>query len=131
MEMTNETNELDMKVGTKEMSSLKPKPVKIISAEVVDVKSKEQKMIGKKLNLFVKHPDKIEAVLISSVQYIKGKEIKDSGIWLTRDSENNIQKGSALAILLDHTGTKTIRELTGKEVNTILDAKGYLTIKCY
>lgn len=127
--MKMEIDDLEIEVGTKETASLKPKKVKVLSLALTEIKSKDGKYIGKKLNCIVKHPDRDEAINISSLQFVKGKEIKTTGIWMTKDSDNLIQKGSSLAILLDFMKAKTIKELVGKEIDTVLDEAGYVVFK--
>jgi len=123
-------NDMEIGVGTKESVALEPKNVLIQQAKIEEVKNKENKRIGDKVNLICKHPDKEEPITISSVKYEKGDQIKASGIWFNKDDEGKIQKGSALAIMLEHLKCSNIKELENKEVGTTLD-KGYLCVKAY
>lgn len=120
-----EQEELNLGIGTKETVALKPAKVKIVKATV------EPAGKGKKVSCEVKHPEKEETIKISELRYIKGTEVVVSGTWLNQDEDGLIRKGSALANLLNHLGCKTIKELEGKEVDTELDAKGYLCFKAY
>ena len=120
-----EQNELNLGIGTKENVALKPAKVKIEKISI------EPAGKGKKVSCEVKHPDKEETIKISELRYIKGTEVVVSGTWLNQDEDGLIRKGSALATLLTFLDCKTIKDLEGKEVQTELDAKGYLCFKAY
>jgi hypothetical protein len=119
-------------IGTKESEKLSPQPVTILGTRIEIIKDKDKiKEIGKKVVLMCKHPKKEEPIEISAVEYIKDKNVKVSGLWITMDSDGLIQKGSTLAMLLVTAGCKNLKELTGKILNTTQDARGYLCIKAY
>ncbi|KKN65920.1 hypothetical protein LCGC14_0476230 [marine sediment metagenome] len=120
--------ELEKEIGTiePEMLSLKPEKVKIVEVKVLPVGEKK----NLKVNCLVKHPDKEESITISSVSYLRDKAVKTTGLWYNLDKEENIQKGSALAIFLEKTNSKNLKELEGKEVDTELDGN-YLCFKAY
>jgi len=120
--------EMQIEIGTieQEKTSLKPAKLKIINATIEDVpKAKSKKAVFE-----VKHPDKEETIKISSAAYLSGREIITSGTWFNLDKEGKIQKGSALAILLNKLQAKTISETIGKEIESELDGK-YLCFKAY
>lgn len=125
--MENQT-ELEKQVGTiePEMQSLKPAKVKIVEVKVVEVGDNK----NKKVNCFAKHPDKEENITISSVSYLREKKVVTTGLWYNLDKDENIQKGSALAIFLAATNSKNLKELEGKEVDTELEGN-YLCFKAY
>ena len=125
MEVTQEL--LDKPIGTKESTTVKPAIVKIVKATVEAVGDKG----SLKLVLEVKHPDKQETIKISSVKFEKKGKLESSGLWCNLDEDKNVKKGSALATLISFLGCKTIRELEGKECNTIEDDTGYLIFKAY
>ncbi len=120
--------ELEKEVGTieSEMQSLEPAKVQIVKVEVIEVGEKK----NKKVNCLVKHPNREDPITISAVSYLRDKAVKTTGLWYNLDKEENIQKGSALAILLDKTNSKNLKELEGKEVDTELDTN-YLCFKAY
>lgn len=120
--------ELQKEIGTAEpekKENLNPKKVKIVSVYSRDTKK------GKIVTCDVKHPDKEEPISISSLSYIRGKEIINGGLWITLDKDEKIQKGSALAIFMNKIGVKTPEEFEGKETETELDEKGWLCFKAY
>lgn len=124
------------KVGTKEKTSLSAKPVKVVGLAVESVKGKkgtdkQDKEVGKKLILIVKHPDREETIKLSELKIQKGDSLKVSTIWVNIDEDNNIAKGSLLDSLMDFYKVTTLRELEGKEIQTILDNLGYLCVKAY
>jgi len=123
-----EQKELEIGIGTiePERQTLEAKKVKIVNVEVVDV----EKAKSKKIQCEAKHPDKEETIRISSVAYLQEKKVVNKGLWFNLDKEGNIQKGSSLAVLLDKTDSKTIKELIGKELDTDLDGN-FLCFKCY
>jgi len=123
-----EQTELKKEIGTEEpkrKDALEPKKVKIVKVSLRETKK------GKVLDCEVKHPDKEESISISSVAYLRDKQVVNSGLWYTLDSKENIQKGSALATFISKNGIKTPIELESKEVDTELDENGWLCFKAY
>lgn len=86
---------------------------------------------GKIVECAVKHPDKEELIHISSLSYIRDKQVVSGGLWFTLDKEQNIQKGSALAMFMNRLGVSKPTELVEKEVETELDDKSWLCFKAY
>ena len=121
-------NELETEIGTTEQlkQNLQPAKVKIVKAEIVNV----EKANSKKVNCEVKHPDKDETIKLSSVAYLQEKKVVTKGLWFNQDDEGKIQKGSALAVFLNETGSNKVSELEGKEVDTELDGN-FLCFKVY
>jgi len=125
--MTEQT-ELNKEIGTTEPEKkevLTPKKVKIVSVTLRDTAK------GQILSCESKHPDKEEPIKISSVSYLKDRQVVTTGLWYTLDKDEKIQKGSALATFLSKAGVKTPKELEGKEVDTELDDKQWLCFKAY
>jgi hypothetical protein len=118
-------------IGNKENISLKPATVKIMGFKVEMQKDKDNKDVGEKVSITCKHPDKPETIEISSVSFKKGKEIKTSGLWFKLDPDKMIPKQSALANFLQFIKANNLDEITGKDVPTELDEKGYLCFKAY
>ena len=119
-------NELDMKIGTLEPVKLHPANVIIISAEVRESPKKAKYVV-----LTCKHPEAVEYIEISQIAYLKNNQLSESGLWINKDPEGNIQKGSPLAVFLVMFGLGTIKEAVGKQLPTILNSKGYLCFKAY
>ena len=127
-----EENILEKSIGTKEFETLKPTQVVITGVKIVRAPADEtKKKIGEILRLICKHPDRDEPIEISEVKYLKNDTMKYSGLWINLDEEKNIQKGSALAILLEYLKVKNIKELEGKSAQTDLDKNGFLCVKAY
>lgn len=123
-----EQTELDKGIGNIEpsMETLKPAEVKIVSVRLEDTSK------SKKVAFEVKHPDKEETIKISSVAYLDGDNVKISGTWWNLDKEENIQKGSALAILLQKIGVNKPKDAEGHSIQTRLDKQEkYLVFKAY
>lgn len=123
-----EQTELNKEIGTldpEKKEVLEPKKVKIVEVSLRDTAK------GKILSCVSKHPDREEPIKISSVSYLKDKQVVTSGLWHTLDKEGKIQKGSAIAVFLNKLGAKTPAELVGKESETELDDKQWLCFKAY
>ncbi len=123
-----EQTELNKPIGTLELEKkevLKPKKVKIVEVKIRPTRK------GPVVECAVKHPDKEELIHISSVSYLRDKQVISSGLWMTLDKEENIQKGSALALFMSRIGVQTPKELEGNEVDTELDEKQWLCFKAY
>lgn len=124
--------DLNVQIGTEELSTLKPAAVEIVGVNVVEVKNKEgTKVIGKKAVFQVQHPDSKDNVSISGVIYISKNQVKQSGTWFNIDKNKQLQKGSALANFMLKLGIATLAEAITKQVDTVLDGKGYLAFKAY
>ena len=120
--------ELNKEVGTtdpEKKESLEPKSVKIVEVRLRDTRK------GQVLECESKHPDKEDTIKISSVSYLRDKQVVTGGLWYSLDKEEKIQKGSALANFLNKVGVKIPKELEGKEVETELDDKKWLCFKAY
>jgi len=124
-------SKLDKAVGTKEIVTLMPKAV-----EVASVKLEPKTIRDKKTEILVvgcKHPDSDKPIEISKVKLLKGNTVKSTGLWYSEDEDGNIQKGSAIATLLNFYSVSNPRELIGKTVNTTTEneSSNYLVIKAY
>ena len=121
----------NIKVG-EDKPQVDPKEVVIVGYKTEDVKDKQGKDMGRKLSLLVDHPDvKNKQIEISGVEYTQNKKIKQSGLWLKKNSDGKLPFNSALANLLRFTKKGTIKELVGTKVNTTANDNGYLLIKGY
>lgn len=118
---------LNAEIGDKEKQAIKPARVKVVGIRIEDI----EKAKAKKIICVIKHPDMEDNFDISAVQYLKGKEVKQSGLWLKFDEDNKIQKGSATANFITYLGSNTIQGIVGKDVDTVADDKGYLVFKAY
>ena len=106
------------------------KTVKIENYNIEKVE-KEEKHIGDKLVLSVKHPDFEEFLEISQIKYEFGEKIKVSGLWVKLDKDSKLPYKSALAHFLRYVHRNNIKDLVGVEVNTTTNENGYLVIKAY
>ena len=124
-------NKLEKKVGTKERPVLEPKPVKIAGVKL------DPKLVrGKETDIVVVvcvHPDREETIEISKIKQVKGKVVSVSGLWYNEDEDGNIQKGSAVAELMNLCKVESLNDLVGKEIETVKesDSVNYLVIKGY
>ena len=125
--MSEEQEILNKKIGIKESTKLKPTKVKIV--KVTTEKKPEWK--SSKVVCEVKHPDKEDTILISSVKYENKGKLESIGLWANLDEDNLLRKGSALAVLLNFLKVEVSSELEGKEIDTSEDEKGYLCFKAY
>ena len=123
-----EQKDLEMGIGTKEAVTLKPAKVKIVSVRIEEVGEKK----NKKIVATVKHPDREETIEISSVKFEgKGNKLVVTGLWVNKDEDDLIRKGSALAIFMNHIAAQTLKDIAERECDTTEDEKGYLTFKAY
>jgi len=119
--------DLELGIGTKEMEKLKPQIVKIVKVRVEEVGDKK----NEKLVCSSKHPSKEEPIDISSIRYLKNDKVTTTGLWINKDEDGMIRKGSALAVLMTTLQADILKQLEGKEVATIQDENGYLCFKVY
>ena len=128
-------DKLDKKIGTKELQVLKPAKV-LISGVRLDPKTIKKGNNSKQKDIVIlicKHPEREEPIEISKVKLVKGNTVKTSGLWYDEDEDGLLQKGSAVAELLEHCSVQSLKELEGKEVDTTTesDSSFYLAIKAY
>lgn len=129
----NNTDILNKEVGTKEIETLKAVDVTIKGINVIDVfkRGSETEVVGKKLVLSCKHPDREELIKISQIKFLKGEVVKTSTIWVNMDSDDQLQKGSTVDMILKMFKVTKLSEGLEKTLPTDLDAAGYLCIKAY
>jgi len=130
--VSQEADVLDKKVGTLEVERLEAKEVTVKDISI-ETKKGSDKPVGKIVHVRCKHPDKDELIDITKVLYRKNEKesVKESGLWYNEDKEENIQKGSAVAVLLNYKKVTTLKELAGKEMATEPNEAGYLCFKAY
>lgn len=116
-------------IGNIEAEKLEAKPVKIVKVDLRTVQFGNKE--NEKVAFTVKHPDKEEEIEISSVKHEVANNLKETGLWFSTDKEGKIQKGSALANLLKFWKIENLEAAIGKEVETMMDSKGYLCFKAY
>lgn len=123
-----EQKDLEMGIGTKEAVTLKPAKVKIASVRIEEVGDKK----NKKIVCTVKHPDREETIEMSSVKFEgKGNKLTVVGLWVNKDEDDLIRRGSALAIFMNHIAAQTLKDIAERECDTTEDEKGYLCFKAY
>jgi hypothetical protein len=119
--------DLDLKIGTKEFAKLHPVPVIVIGIVIRESTNKHAKYVV----LICQHPESAESLDISQVIYLKDRVVKESGLWLNKDLDGNIQKGSPLAVLMDKYEVSSLKQLEGKKIPTELNTKGFICLKAY
>ena len=117
-------------IGDKEIERMKAKEIEVQGVKIEEV-HKDNKVIGEKVILISKHPDREDLLQISTVKYIKNEKVETSGTWFNLDEDDKIRKGTALASLLGHFDVASIEELVGKKLPTDFDSGNYLCIKAY
>ena len=126
-----EQNELQTGIGTEEAATLKPTKVKVESVDVIEIENKVKKGKSKKVVCSVRHPDATEAIKISGVKYEDKGKLVTAGLWINKDSQDKIRKGSALAVLMQSIGATVVSDIKDKDIDTVADEKGYLVFKAY
>ena len=126
---------LNKKVGNTEVprSTVNPATVKIISVVIKETNKDGKKMQTPLLQFFVKHPEKDELLAITKVKYIDGEKAVTKGFWVQTDVDGNFYKGSAIDLVLNKLGCKTLEETYGKDIDTVTESKDspYLCLKAY
>lgn len=120
---------LGLGIGTEESTKLEAKPCKVVSLDIT-----QKEWSGKpsdQLVVMVKHPDKAEPFQLYNVAYQKGSSIKTVGFTLYYDSKGELMQGTAPAEVLKVYNLRCLKDLVGKDINTILSAKGFLALKAY
>lgn len=120
-------------IGTKEPIKLEAKPLKIVSV-VIKTKTKEDKLMKTPLAIFMcKHPDSEELIKISKVKLLDNEKVLVQSTWVQLDSDENIQKSSAIDKVLAKLSCKTLADVYGKEIETVFesDTTKYLCFKLY
>ncbi len=101
--------------------------VKVLGVRIDAIEKAKQSIVV----FIVKHPEK-DNLEISKAKVLRPKDkLKVVGLWYTLDEDENIQKGSALADVMSAYGITSLKEATGKDLNTVADEDGYLCIKAY
>lgn len=118
---------INKKIGTIDIEKLKPKPVNVYSMEIKEIGAEKRKI----LSILCKHPDEEFPIQISKAKILDRKIIKDYGLWLSLDENNEFKKNSTIAKLMNHVGIITLKELMGKTLDTAEDDRGYLVFKLY
>ena len=118
---------LEKGVGDKEPEKLKVAVVKIVGAKIEYIeKAKSDKVI-----FIVKHPDQDDTIELSSAKIQIKDKLKVYGLWYKQDEDEKIQKGSTLAQVLEHLGAASVKDCEGKDIDTVEDDTGYLTLRAY
>jgi hypothetical protein len=117
-------------IGTVERPMLEAKDCKVLGVEMKE--GVKNNRAWQKLVLYVKHPDREEKLSMSDAKVeVAASKLEIRALFINLDSENKIEKGSAIAALLQHYGIQNINALVGKTVQTARDAKGYLCVRAY
>jgi len=115
-------------IGTKEPKKLETGKVKVVGVRI-DYKEKVKQDI---VVFLVKHPDKDDPIELSSAKVLRQKDkLQVIGLWYGFDEDENIQKGTAIAEVMTFYDIPTLKDATGKDMETVEDEDGYLCIKAY
>lgn len=128
------TDFLNKGIGTIEQESLQPADIQVQGIRLADVKKKgSDDIIGQKIVIICKHPDKEEVIELSNAKMIVNDSVKLMTLWYNVDGDDNLSKSSAAAKLLTHFKVNTYNELIGKDVATTTQSDGnkYLCVKAY
>lgn len=107
---------------------VEPKPVIIVSLEEKEVKT--DNFTRNKLILKCRHED-VGDIDIGKIRFMKGKNLTDSGLWITKEKEGKLPYNCAISYLMRHLGVKFMEDLKDKQIETILDDNDYLIGKIY
>ena len=133
-QMETQENLLDKPIGTKETEKLKPSKVTIIDV-VFKTETKEGKTMDTPLALInVKHPDREEPIPISKIKCEKNGKLQVLSLWVQLEEETGaLKKSSTVSALMNFLKVNSLRELTGKEIETVDQSAEdkYLCLKAY
>lgn len=122
---------LDKQIGNKESVKLQAGSYMVKAVSIEAVKKKTGELVGDKLILSIQHPDAQDLVALSSVAYLKNRQLTQSAMWYQEDVDGNIPKNSALAETMRFYKVTSPRQFESKVINVEVDAKGYLCVKAY
>jgi len=124
---------LNKKVGTIEAKKLEAKTVKIASIRIQTKKADGVALKSPLAHFECKHPDKEELISISKVKIENDGKLRALGLWVSLDADENIQKGSSLASLLEFKGWSSPEEAFGKDIETVKESEtsDFLCLKAY
>jgi len=132
-----ETQELmNLGIGTKERSKLKPAKVRIVNVTIKSETNEGKAMKTSLAELNCKHPDKEELIQITKIKVERNGKLEVVSTWIqTEDEEGTkkIVKSSALALLMTYLKVNTLEELYNKEIDAVEQSKedSYLCLKAY
>ncbi len=118
---------LEKGVGDKEPKKLEAGKVRIVGVRIEYV----EKARSDKVVFIIKHPDQDDPIEISSAKVQLKDKLRTYGLWYKEDEDGNIQKGSTLAVLMNHLELSALKDCEGKEAETISEVDGYLVLRAY
>ncbi len=120
---------LNSTVGDKEIPKLEAKDIEVHGVKVEEKGEKKNPLFV----LMCKHPDKTELIEMTKIKVLRSDKAKVIGLWVQKDTDGKIQKGSAMHEVLKLAGVETPSELTGKKLPTIYQAEegSFLCLKGY
>ncbi len=125
---------LETEVGENEGSkALEAKPVMIVGTSL-KTKNKELKVMDNPLiEIICKHPDKEESIKLTKIKQLRSDQIIITSLFVNVDSDKKFMKDSGIAALLKFAKVKTLKELEGKQLDTLKESENskYLALKCY
>lgn len=125
---------LKAEVGENEsFPGLDPKEV-VIGTVTLKTHNKDKVLMKNQLvQIHCKHPDDDKLVVLTDIKWEKGDDLIVSALFVNRDKEGKFTKDSAIAVLFSFMKVKTLSELEGKTIGTVLKGKEskYLALKCY
>ena len=137
MEQETETapSVLDKPVGNieKEKKTLIPARITIVGLKEETEKSNGESYKVPLLKVMCKHPEKDEAIAISKIKVLVDDKVITKSLWIVLDEEKNLQMGSSIDDLLKFTKTTCLKELEGKELDTVVESKdsSFLCLKLF
>lgn len=120
---------LNTKVGTKELPKLEAKDITVLGVKVEEKGEKKNPIFV----LMCKHPDKPEPIDMTKIKVLRNDKAKVIGLWVQKDTDGNIQKGSAMDDVLKLAKVETPSELTGTVFSTVYQAEegSFICLKGY
>jgi len=129
-----ETDILNTGIGTKAIESLEPGKVKVVGVRQIDKHKKNSDEMLHMIGVICKHPAREETIELSNAKVVVNeKQIKVAALWINKDEDGNLQKGSTAAEVLNYYKVNNFNDLVGKEIELVTQSETnkYLCIKLY
>lgn len=125
-------SEIDnLSVGQKqERKGLSPNKVVVVNINEQPANEHTKKP---QLRLVCEHPESKQPIELNKVKFDRDGKLKAEGLWISLDAEGQLSYNSALAHLMRFYGIEKVKDLIGKQLDTVMISKEeqYLCFKAY
>ncbi len=125
---------LNAEVGENEsFPGLEAKDIVIGTVTLKTHDKKNVKMKNELVQVHCKHPDDDKLLVLTDIKWQRDDDLIVSALFVNRDKDGKFTKDSGIATLLSFMKAKSLAELSGKKMGTVLKSKDskYLALRCY